>query len=558
MADPISYKTETRTDGAGNPYQVRIPIKSNPNVGFTGRMDYSTNPQGTFVAVDPNTGLDVGTRAPLSNTANTQASSPSSGIPNTTSVVISPYSSGTGAGTLTDYAKKYGTTVQNLVSLNQNNPSVKNQDLIIAGGKLNVPTTNPTVQTGEKALTAYEKAQEYLRNINQLPPNLAGTPSDPNKKPEKPKDTVSTVIGADSSTPKAPGQEQVDAINESYEATKKSFADMLQTQLKGLKDSQVAAVNSIVSRYSRSIDTQKDTNARMQGGTNVQGIVSGRNRYAPEVQQGILMRQIEDGAENILKLETERDDLIERARTSADEKSLEATFKSMEQLEKAQKTRSDAIADLYKKSMDLEKLSIDIARNKREQLKSEQGAQEDAAMRVAVQVADQVGDFTTEEGQKALQDAATQTGLDASYLAAAISKYRTDQSKALPSSIQEYEYARNQGFSGTLFEYGAAKKKAQSIASGASNKVLTAEEASQIGLPKEIVGLSDFDVIQSLSFSTPPSWFKKYITVQIGPQRSDEQINSYWESFRSDPNVKVYRETFNLSKDKIEEDEELF
>jgi hypothetical protein len=83
MAD-TQYTTETRKDGNGNPYEVRIPVGSTPtpapttpaptsnptptasvpspyssNTGFTTRMDYSTDPNGVKIQVDPATGKDI-------------------------------------------------------------------------------------------------------------------------------------------------------------------------------------------------------------------------------------------------------------------------------------------------------------------------------------------------------------------------------------------------------------------------------------------------------------------------------------------------------------------
>lgn len=135
------------------------PTDTSKNKGFTGRMDYSTDPNGVRIDVDPATGADKTSSVPTPAPA-TQTPAPT---PNETSAptttTTSDYTTAKG-DTLSAIAKKNGTNIQALMAAN---PSIKNPNQIGIGQKLTLPgAPKGTTGTG----TSNDHQNKVLGAIN--------------------------------------------------------------------------------------------------------------------------------------------------------------------------------------------------------------------------------------------------------------------------------------------------------------------------------------------------------------------------------------------------------
>lgn len=65
-----------------------------------------------------------------------------------------------------------------------------------------------------------------------------------------------------------------------------------------------------------------------------------------------------------------------------------------------------------------------------------------------------------------------------------------------------------------------------------SNKLITEETARQAGLPPTVVGMSEKQMLQSLSFTEPPSWFYNMTEDQ-------SNIGEDWDAYRSDSDIQA-------------------
>lgn len=452
-------------------------------------------------------------------------------MPNTTQIKIDPYSSSTGTGTLSYYANKYGTTVDNLVKLN---PNISNPNLIFAGDNLNVPTvTQPAVMTSTPAATAVKSATDYVNGQQTSADAYAANQANKNT-------TTTTTTNTNP---------DIANINSTYD----TFGNNLKTQLDsltaGLDTSTQNMINSISNTYATRITQQKDLNERYQGATKVAGYASGRARYAPEIQQGILTKEEQDGLQRITDLEKERDDLIQKAKDARDEKKQSALMEYQNQLIEINKQKSQAVKDLYDLSFKTENLAIDKAKESRNSLKENLANLSTAVIPSLVDTLDTLK--TSADKESIIQQYADQYGYNADTIKSLVQNYRQDVAKSSPEAVKEYEYYKTQtGYSGSLLDYMKLKKVATTVNSNANGTVLSREDATRWDLPESLIGKSAKQIVLDLQVSNPPQWFKDSQTKagHFSDGMTPADLKSQWDIFRNTGDMLVLKNSIDVNK----------
>lgn len=463
----------------------------------------------------------------------------------TTTIKIDPYSSQTGAGTLSYYARKYGTSVDNLVKLN---PTIKNPDLIQSGADLNVPTlTQPSVVTSTKASTAVNDASKYIDS--QKSSATVVPPTNQNNTPD-----IRTTDVPANQTPQQPTE--VDQINTSYDSMGKNLKSQVDSLVAGLDTETAAMVQRISDTYSKRIDEQKDLNKRYLESSRVAGYSSGRARYASELQDGILSKEEQDGIKRITDLEAERESLISQARNARDDKSRAALLDYQNRLIEINKEKRIAVQDLFKNTMDTERLNLDKSKEVRASIKDRIDTSVKTAESIAGAVIDYMDNNNLSKADRdaALADWADQYGVSEDYLRTAVKDYRREITKANPAIVQEFEYARdNEGYKGSLLDYQRAKKNAITVSSGINNgkeSTFTFDDARRFDLPETLIGKTDREIILDLKTSVVPPWFIES-QKKAGWLKEDspkEEALTQWNSFRGTDDIKVLLDTIDINK----------
>lgn len=468
----------------------------------------------------------------------------------TTKIKIDPYSSTTGAGTLSYYARKYGTTVDNLAKLN----NITNKDVIQSGADLVVPTfTQPAVMTSSKASTAVTDANKFLdtqkTSASTIVNNQNNTP-----------DIRSNNGAADTTTTTTTTQSQnpdVANINNTYDTLAANMKSQVDSLTAGLDTETAAMVQRISDTYVKRIAEQKDLNNRYLESSRVSGYASGRARYASELQDGILSKEEQDGIRRITDLEQERDNLIQQARSARDDKSRAAVLDYQNKLLEINKAKATAVQDLFKNTMDTERLNIDKAKEVRSSIKDRIDTSVKTAESIAGSVVDYIdnNNLSKADRDKTISEWADSYGVSEDYLKTAVKNYRMDMSKANPAIVQEYEYMKNNsGYKGSLLDYQRAKKNAvtvsNNISKNGSGATFTFSDARDFDLPESLIGLSDKEVIQQLSVSKAPAWFKESQTKagHLAPEAGPAELAAQWQAFRNSPDILVFRNTVDINK----------
>lgn len=137
-----------------------------------------TDPTSTNPGAPP---LTIPSNLPPTNAP--AANAPAPNAPgNSSSVTIDPYDAKTGAGTLSYYASKYGTSVANLLALNKNNNSVINANTIKAGGQLFIPKSSaPAIAPATSGVTSSTSVRNAI--TASQPPTPTTPPVTPGSQP---------------------------------------------------------------------------------------------------------------------------------------------------------------------------------------------------------------------------------------------------------------------------------------------------------------------------------------------------------------------------------------
>jgi len=498
----------------------------------------------------------------------------------TTQITIDPYSSETGAGTLAYYANKYGTTVQNLQTLN---PQITDVNKIQAGGSLFVPIfSQPAVVTSQAGNEAMSKANETINNNSYSPNNntqiyTGGTTVNDGKAPIGYRDAYGKTIyytqGDTNKTENNPPQQQdpygfnsqINQINQAGQAYVDNATAELNSYKTGLDSQTQAMIDQITQKYAQRISDQQKINAGYLGSTRVAGIMSGRDRYASELNDQILSNEETAGLQRIRDLEAERESLITQAKIARDDKARAATVDLANKLEQNRKDRQTAISDLYKSAIDFQKLSLDKAKEARQQAADNITNSKNIADNIAGSLVDQFDSLKLDKaGQdKLIEEYANSYGVTPDFVVNAIKDFRRQESSALPQNIQEYNYMRdNYGYTGSPLDYYRSKKQAMSIASGASNPTITTSAVSRYGLPQSLVGMSQKEIILDTLVSKPPQWFiqAKIADKTLPAGSTTDAAQAAWDAFRNNPDLKVFQnelDTNKAGKDNAASDEEL-
>ncbi len=245
--------------------------------------------------------------------------------------------SAAGQAAFDNNSQKTTTLVQNLGS--QQAPK---------SGQYGSPTTG-YFNTYEEATAAAEKALAIPK------PNPGTTPPPTETKSTTTPSTTPTTTST-TNTPQGP-----DFANVQIDQQTQSYINQMEQLRATASASSNALIASIQQRYAQRAEDMKNTNKAYMAGAVNQGIVSGRARYAAEMQSNILSNEESMGMRRISDLEAEKVSLIiqaEQAKNADDFKMLQAIS---DKYESAHDKQISLLQKQFDNSMKLEEFGMDKA-----------------------------------------------------------------------------------------------------------------------------------------------------------------------------------------------------
>ncbi len=197
-----------------------------------------------------------------------------------------------------------------------------------------------------------------------VPPGQQQPPvSNPSPPPTSPTPGAPTPPAPIVPAPEQPANEMI-----SSEVT--SYTDLLDARMVALNQASEAMINNIKATFARRKDAMAQLNKEAASGLTMAGVRTGRQRYAPEIQTGILTEEERAGIQRIADLDSQEAGLIAEARAANDEKQFSLLDKKMTAIAEARKAKQEQIAELNKQAMEQEKFALEKAKFSLEERKA--------------------------------------------------------------------------------------------------------------------------------------------------------------------------------------------
>ena len=168
----------------------------------------------------------------------------------------------------------------------------------------------PTVVSANKATTDLNQKQSDLNTAqnalatqatNVVANNAVNTVNNNTPKPVTAEDINNAVNPSQVNTDLQANQAKADALNQTFQDQIKQ----LQNGTFPLTPDQLAQVNSLQAQFDQLKAQQKIANANYTGGMTNAGINAGRNRYAPEIDMGIIQNTVSSGIQKIADIDSQ-------------------------------------------------------------------------------------------------------------------------------------------------------------------------------------------------------------------------------------------------------------
>jgi len=142
--------------------------------------------------------------------------------------------------------------------------------------------------------------------------------------------------------------------------------DPIVRSLKTLQDTaneaNAALIRGIQAKYARRKEQQRDISKRRQAGLTLIGQRAGRQRYAPEIQEGILGAEERAGIQALADLDAEEEMLVAQARQAKLDQDFKALSQMMGRFDQLQRQKTQKAQDVFNKMVTQEKLALDKGR----------------------------------------------------------------------------------------------------------------------------------------------------------------------------------------------------
>lgn len=212
-----------------------------------------------------------------------------------------------------------------------------------------------------------------------------------------------------------------------------------QTELANLQktmDTRAATIiSNITAEYDAIIKQQEIQNKAYEGGVNIEGSRSGRERYAPVMQAGIISSAISEGLGKISNLQAKKQSLILQAEQARDENNFKALNKSMD-------AYRDTIKEERKVAQDTYENAIKASQEARAQAKEARDADESAFKtsltqmdRLAPSIQDAIEGMSEKEAFDYVTAISKDYGFDPNLFVGTINKLGQAQKEKLTTGI---------------------------------------------------------------------------------------------------------------------------
>lgn len=270
----------------------------------------------------------------------------------------------------------------------------------------------------------------------------------------------------------------------------------MQTQLANLSATMDAnaklLMDGIAREYDSLIAQQETQNRAYQGGINVEGIRSGRERYAPVMQGAILDGAVSSGLKAISDLQAKKAQLLIQAQQARDERSYKHLNDTMNQYRDAVKDERALAQQTYENAM---KASV-TARETSKALRDDQNMIRDDARAALDLMVSKFGgiDYANLDpvSQKNVEELAAAAGIP---LETITGPSLAETSAA--ATLKRADLANSISIASLRIREATLTHTLQ----------ISVTEATALGLPRSVVGMTEAQINADLKSTVVPQWY---------------------------------------------------
>lgn len=203
-----------------------------------------------------------------------------------------------------------------------------------------------------------QQPQQFPQGVQTQPVQVQAQPQGINQ----PQPSSEQVVGQNQA-PQDAYTQQLDSLNkqtdDAYTSYKQSMDQLMQGTIP-LSSVEQAQLQSIQARFDQMAAAQKDANSRYERGVTQAGISSGRARYAPEIQMGLLKSAIDSGIAKVANIEDQAMGAMADYRKGVEDKNYKMINESYEKLTGFLEKKKDTIASIQKAVLDHEEKMAEL------------------------------------------------------------------------------------------------------------------------------------------------------------------------------------------------------
>lgn len=328
-----------------------------------------------------------------------------------------------------------------------------------------------------------------------------------------------------------------------YENDKKTINDAFASHVSAMDAATSSLISSIQGIYSSRIAAQADANKRELATYDTMNTRFGTSRYAPGVAAGVLTADERVGLDRIAKIAAEEAGLIAQAQQSLTDKKYSAFVQQRNELNALRTERVGVLNKLAEKAAAEQKVQKDRAdESAREQaIIGEMNKGITDPKQILANLNAGGAKYTSKDVKTVLENISPMGNLDK--LSAESRDFfllKQAGGKALPASITALPEDQ-QLMAYITMRANAARKPTGTTPT--STNTLTPQEANKYGMPPEMIGMNEKEILISLQNEEPPQWFIDMLKQKSGGAESavsSPSMNfSLWDQFRREVLSKV-------------------
>lgn len=277
-------------------------------------------------------------------------------------------------------------------------------------------------------------------------------------------------------------------------------------------------ISGINTDYSGLYSDQQANNKAYEAGTETEGLVSGRARYAAPIQSGIEANAANVGVAALNDITAKKNRAILEAKTAQDDKQYSLLNQKIGIVQQAQQEER-----IVKQNL------VETKLQERRYKKEDANKRRDDSRAVISNVISTYGGIEWDELEPQAQTYLSSIAQEAGYPVDLIkSNMRTIKQQNLDLSIQKRNDTNAQrDVTNALRSAALAVTQANA---GPKVKTLDLQNAIKMGLPTSLVGASEETVANELTKTNAPSWFVQ--SIGGNPNQSTTQYDGDWNKFK--------------------------